>query len=177
MTHEIAEFIPYTLGGSDAASATVPGQSAASDPAQSKYLMCMFGTYTGPNSKGIYAYRYDAKTGKLDSIGLAGELVRPSFLTIHPNGRFLYAVSELGNDGRVNGSITAFAIDRKSGALTALNTVSSGGGGSCHLVVDKTGKALVVANYGSGSVAAFTRGIRRPFERPRFRDKAQRLQH
>jgi 6-phosphogluconolactonase len=82
-------------------------------------------------------------------------MIRPSFLALHPNRRFLYAVSELGNDGRVNGSITAFEIDRKSGALTPLNTVSSGGGGSCHLVVDRTGRALVVADYGSGRVAAF----------------------
>lgn len=131
-----------------------PGHSASSEPPGSKYLVYV-GTYTGPHSKGIYAYRFDAAAGKLDSIGLAAEMVRPSFLAVHPNLRFLYAVSELGNDGRVNGSVTAFAIDRKSGVLTALNTVSSGGGGSCHLVVDKTGGNLLVANYGSGSVACF----------------------
>jgi 6-phosphogluconolactonase len=132
-----------------------PGLSASSDRAGRKYLVYV-GTYTGPNSKGIYAYRFDSMAGTLDSLGLVGEMVRPSFLALHPNRRFLYAVSELGNDGRVNGSITAFAIDHKSGALTALNTVTSGGGGSCHLVVDKTGRALVAANYGSGSVASFT---------------------
>lgn len=131
-----------------------PGHSAWSDPAGSKYLVYV-GTYTGPNSKGIYCYRFDAAAGKLDSIGLAGEMVRPSFLALHPNGRFLYAVSELGNDGKVNGSVTAFAINHKSGMLKALNTVSSGGGGSCHLVVDKTGGNLLVANYGSGSAACF----------------------
>ena len=131
-----------------------PGHSASSDAAGSKYLVYV-GTYTGPKSKGIYCYRFDAAAGKLDSIGLAGEMVRPSFLALHPNGRFLYAVSELGNDGKVNGSVTAFAIDHKSGMLTALNTVSSGGGGSCHLVVDKTGGNLLVANYGSGSAACF----------------------
>lgn len=127
---------------------------AAPERAAFKYLVYI-GTYTGPNSKGIYAYRYDVANNKLDPVGLAAEIVRPSFLALHPNRRFLYAVSELGNDGKVEGSITAFAIDPKSGTLTALNTVTSGGGGSCHLVVDKTGKALVVANYGSGSVASF----------------------
>jgi 6-phosphogluconolactonase len=126
---------------------TVSGQAATYD----MYV----GTYTGPNSKGIYAYRYDSSTAKLDPIGLAAEIVRPSFLTLHPNRRFLYAVSELGNDAKTEGSVTAFSIDRKSGKLTALNTVNTGGGGACHLVVDKTGKALVVANYGSGSVASF----------------------
>jgi len=126
---------------------------AAGNPAASKYLVYI-GTYTGPDSKGIYVYRFDTATGKVDSLGLAGEMIRPSFLALHPNQRFLYAVSELGNDGRVNGSITAFAIDRKSGVLTPLNTVSSGGGGSCHLVVDRTGRSLVVADYGSGRVAS-----------------------
>ena len=142
-------------GGADAgAAASPPGYSAQTAPAGSKYFVYI-GTYTGPKSKGIYAYRYDAAAFKLDAIGLVGEMVRPSFLTLHPNQQFLYAVSELGNDGRKNGSITAFRIDRNSGALTALNTVSSGGGGACHLVVDKTGKSLLVANYGTGSVAAF----------------------
>jgi 6-phosphogluconolactonase len=136
------------------APAAPPEYSAQAAPAGSEYLVYI-GTYTGPKSKGIYAYRFEAVAFKLDAIGLVGEMVEPSFLALHPNHQFLYAVSELGNDGRVNGSITAFRIDRTSGALTALNTVASGGGGSCHLVVDKTGKCLIVANYGSGSVAAF----------------------
>jgi 6-phosphogluconolactonase len=54
-----------------------------------------------------------------------------------------------------NGSISSYSIDRKTGALTFLNKVDAGGGGSCHLVVDKTGKMLFVANYGSGNVASF----------------------
>jgi 6-phosphogluconolactonase len=124
-------------------------------PASSAKYVVYVGTYTGPNSKGIYSFRYDAATSTVSPIDLAAEVERPSFLALHPNRRFLYAVSELGNSGRVNGSITAFAIDRKTSRLTVLNTVSSGGGGSCHLVGDKTGKALVVANYGSGSVASF----------------------
>ena len=125
----------------------------ASDGPPGKYLVYV-GTYTGPDSKGIYAYRYDPATGEVNSLGLAAGIVSPSFLALHPNRRFLYAVSERGDDGSVNGSITAFSIDRKSGMLTALNTVSSGGGGACHLAVDKTGKALIAANYWSGSVAA-----------------------
>src|SRR5260370_1768037 len=113
------------------------------------------GAYTGEKSKGIYSFQFDSSSGAMTSAALAAEVVNPSFLTIHPNRKFLYAVSELGNDGRTNGAVTAFAVDAKTGALTHLNSVSSGGGGACHLVVDKTGKSLMVANYGSGSVAAF----------------------
>jgi 6-phosphogluconolactonase len=145
--------------------------SASNDKAASKYFVYI-GTYTGPNSKGIYAYRFDANSGKLDSIGLAGEMVQPSFLAVHPNRRFLYAVSELGNDGRVNGSITAFAINGKNGALTPLNTTSSGGGGACHLLVDKTGRNLLVANYGTGSLACF-----RLTEDGRIGDRTAFIQH
>lgn len=110
-----------------------------------------FGTYTKPDkSKGIYSARYDAATGKLTAISLAAETASPSFLAVHPNGRFLYAVNE-----QAEGSVSAFAIDRTTGGLKLLNRVSSRGNGPCHLALDHTGKWLFAANYGSGSVAVF----------------------
>jgi 6-phosphogluconolactonase len=84
-------------------------------------------------------------------IGLAAETASPSFLAEHPNHKFLYAVNEAGREGQVS----SFAIDAKTGMLTALNQVSSGGNSPCHLAVDKTGKWLAVANYGDGSMAMF----------------------
>ena len=116
------------------------------------------GTYTRAPSKGIYAYRLGAK-GDLTPLGTAGlvaETQDPSFLALHPTQRFLYAVNEVSKyDGRDAGSVSAFAIDRATGALTLLNRVSSRGGSPCHLSIDATGKWLFVANYGGGSVAAF----------------------
>src|SRR5687768_9718841 len=113
------------------------------------------GTYTREDSKGIYAWQFNAKDGSLKPLGLAGEEVNPSFLTIHPNRRYLYAVSEIANfDGTKTGSVSAFTIDSNTGKLTLLNKVSSKGGGPCFVSVDKTGKVLLVANYGTGSVAA-----------------------
>jgi 6-phosphogluconolactonase len=119
-----------------------------------KYLLYV-GTYTGPKSKGIYEFRFDATKGSLDEVGLAAEVVNPSFLALSPDRKYLYAVSELGNDKRTNGFVSGFSIDSKSGALKLINKVSSGGGGACHLVVDKTQRMLLVANYGSGSIASF----------------------
>ena len=118
------------------------------------------GTYTATGSKGIYHYRFDPKTGKLTPIGVAAQIANPSFLATDPQHRFLYAVTEMGQEPgadsyKKNGSISSFSMDRKTGALTFLNKVDAGGGGSCHLVVDKTGKTLFVANYGSGNVASF----------------------
>jgi 6-phosphogluconolactonase len=123
----------------------------AAPPAATGQYLAFVGPYTRPNqSKGIYAYKYDAKTGKFTSIGLAAETSNPSFLAVHPNHKFLYAVNE-----NVQGSVSAFAIDAATGRLQALNQVSSKGNGPCHLVVDPGGKWLFVANYNSGSVAAF----------------------
>ena len=113
------------------------------------------GTYTGPKSQGIYALKFDAVKGSVDELGLAGEIQSPSFLALHPNHKYLYAVSELGNNGKNTASVSGFAIDFATGKLKLLNKVVTGGGGACHLVVDKTQKMLLVANYGTGSVAAF----------------------
>src|SRR3954470_24309296 len=101
------------------------------------------GTYTRGDSKGLYSFRFDSKTGDIEKIGAVAEVDNPSWVAIHPNGKFLYAVSELGNDGKSNGRITAFAIDPITYSLKMLNGVSSGGGGACHLTIDKSGKALM----------------------------------
>ena len=114
------------------------------------------GTYTRQDSKGIYAFRFQPATGKLIPIGLAVETENPSFLALHPNRHFLYAVNEISNyEGQSAGSVSSFSIDLKTGMLTALNKTTTRGTIPAHLVVDQTGKSLVVANYGSGSVAVF----------------------
>lgn len=126
------------------------------DAAAQKEMIVYIGTYTRQNSKGIYAWRFQPSSGKLTSIGLVGETSNPSFLAIHPNRRFLYAVNEDNTfQGKPAGGVTAFSIDAKTGQLKLLNQVSSGGTGPCHVALDKTGKWLFVANYGGGSVAAY----------------------
>jgi 6-phosphogluconolactonase len=114
-----------------------------------------FGTYTGTRSKGIYACRFDAATGDLTGGRLAAEARNPSFLTVHPTGKYLYAVGEVDEaQGQRAGAVNAFRLDASTGNLTQLNQRTSGGTGPCHLSVDATGKCLLVANYGSGSIAA-----------------------
>jgi 6-phosphogluconolactonase len=115
------------------------------------------GTYTndkGSTSRGIYAFRWDADEGTLAPLGLAGAIVNPSFLTLSPDRRYLYAVNEVDQyRGQSSGSVTSFAV--KEGTLKAINTVSSGGGGPCKITVDLTGKAAFAANYDGGSAASF----------------------
>lgn len=114
------------------------------------------GTYTGPKSHGIYACKLASASGELTQLSLAGESPNPAFLAVHPSHRYLYAINEI-NDyaGRHSGSVSAFAIDRRTAKLKFLNAVASGDPGPCHLAVDHTGQYVLVANYNVGSVAAF----------------------
>ncbi|MEO7649233.1 MAG: lactonase family protein, partial [Bryobacteraceae bacterium] len=106
------------------------------------------GTGGGPVSKGIYAFRFDSKSGKLDPIGLVAETSRSSFIALHPNRRYLYSVAEMNG-----GAVSAYSIETATGKLTLLNTVSSKGVGPCYVRVDQSGRNVLVANYGNGSVA------------------------
>jgi 6-phosphogluconolactonase len=113
------------------------------------------GTYTLRRGKGIYTFRFQPATGKVTAPSLAAETPSPAFLAVHPNQKFLYAANEHdGPDvaGR-NSTVSAYAVDPKTGALTFLNKVSCRGEGPAHIAVDKTGKALLAANYRSGSLA------------------------
>ncbi len=115
-----------------------------------------FGTYTSGASEGIYVSRFHPATGQLTEPQLVARIKNPSFLAVHPTQKFLYAVSEVGDvQGQASGTITAYAMDRRTGALTALNTQLSGGTFPCHVSVDATGQCALVANYGSGSFTAF----------------------
>jgi 6-phosphogluconolactonase len=127
---------------------------AATADADFPRLIAYIGTYTGPKSEGIYAFRVDARTGATEPLGCVAHAVHPSFLALHPGGRFLYAVSEVNASADVPGGLVlAFAVDRKTGKLSLLNQQASGGAGPCHLTVDKTGRHVLVANYSGGSVA------------------------
>ncbi len=112
------------------------------------------GTYTDKQSKGIYAFRFDASTGKLTPMGLAAETTSQDYLAVHPSQRYVYAVKEGNESGGQNaGLVSAFSINPATGKLTLLNEISTRGSGPCHLTVDRTGKNLLVANYTGGSVA------------------------
>src|SRR6266478_345006 len=113
------------------------------------------GTYTeGTRSEGIYLIRMDRRSGKLRRVGSVDAGANPSFLTIHPNGRVLYAVNEVDtHNGKPTGAVSAFAIASNTGALTRLNEQPSEGGAPCYVSVDRSGSVVLVANYVGGSVA------------------------
>lgn len=120
------------------------------------------GTYTANGgtahgkAEGIYVFRLDVGSGALSLQHTTTGIRNPSYLAIHPSKRFLYSVVEvIKEDGREGGAVAAFSIDQQTGALTHLNTQPSHGEDPCHLSVDATGQAVVVANYTSGSIASY----------------------
>jgi 6-phosphogluconolactonase len=112
------------------------------------------GTYTDGTSRGIYRFTFDPASGSMGEPVLAVETKNPSFLALHPSGRVLYAVGEISSfEGQKTGAVSAFAVDEKTGDLTLLNQQASEGAGPCHLVVDRAGRNVLVANYGGATVA------------------------
>jgi 6-phosphogluconolactonase len=131
----------------------------ASALAQEKQLV-YFGTYTNPTSgsKGVYVSRFNAASGELSKPELAAETLSPSFVALHPNGKFLYAVGEQGGTQKKSGALSAFRIGLPDGKLELVNQVDTGGNGPCYVSLDKTAKVAMTAQYGAGSVSSFRVG-------------------
>ena len=122
------------------------------------------GTYSEPilfgtgqvvqgKGKGIYCFRLDPAKGALEPVGITEGVRNSSYLAFDPARKFLYCVNEFKEyEGKASGAVSSFRIDQDTGALTYLNTKASHGTDPCHLIVDKTGKNVLIANFASGSV-------------------------
>ena len=158
--HEDAKitWLPSCLGAFVAMLITASVFPAAQHPAGDYFVFA--GSYTNPTptttsaSKGIYSFRFDSKTGTLGPIGLAAESVNPVHLWAHPNGKFLYAANWETGDKVVGDTVSAFAIDHKTGKLNLLNKVSAYGDRANQVVVDPSGKVAITVTYNSGTVTA-----------------------
>jgi 6-phosphogluconolactonase len=105
------------------------------------------GTYTRKDSVGIYPFKFNPADGSLEPVAEPAPSSNPSFLAVHPTGKFLYAA----NEDEVGG-VTAYEI-QAGGGLSKLNEQPSHGSAPCHLMCEATGKFLIVANYTSGTVS------------------------
>lgn len=145
------------LGGAE------PKQKAASAGAGdlSKETLVYVGTYTNnKKSQGIYVFRLETVNPEvsqnilLEPLGLAAESANPSFLEVDAKRRLVFAVNEVDTfEGKPAGAVSSFAIDPQTGKLKLLSQKSALGTGPCHIVLDREGRHVLVANYGSGSVA------------------------
>src|SRR3954469_20788730 len=149
----MTRFFPVFVMALAAISAAPHGRAQAPASAGGNILVYI-GTYTAVGkSKGIYVSKLDTATGMLSPAELAAEVASPSFLAVHPTEKFLYAVNETNTFTDETGGVSAFAIDRATGKLQPVGEQSSEGAGPAHLTVDKSGRNVLVANYGGGSVA------------------------
>ena len=130
--------------------ATTLDQTSA---APNRALVC-FGSYSTPDKESVHLFQLNLQDGSLKKLNAVDGLTNPSFLKIHPNGKYLYTVNEVSTfDGKKSGGVTAFALDVNGGKLNKINQQSSGDTGPCHLTVDATGKYVLVAHYGGGSTS------------------------
>jgi 6-phosphogluconolactonase len=123
-------------------------------PAAAREMLVYVGTYTSGRSEGIYLYRLDLSDGALRRAGITKGVVNPSYLTLERGRRFLYAVNEVEEfAGKKSGAVSAFAIDRATGALRLLDQRPSMGGAPCYVTAADAGRNVLVANYAGGNVA------------------------
>lgn len=112
----------------------------------------LIGTYTGEGSKGIYIYDFNIETGKSTYWNMA-EVDNPSYLTVSEDYKFVYAVTENGDNPSY---ANAFRFDREKGELKALNREETKGAAPCNIVLSKDGKHVLTANYAGGSISVFS---------------------
>lgn len=129
---------------------------SVAQPAGKDSMLVYIGTYSTRGSEGVYVYRFDAASGTLTDTGHRGKVASPSFLATNAAGTRLYAANE--DWSKPQGSISAFAVEPASGALTLLSQASAKGSGPCHVAVAPSGTMVVAANYGSGSVVSLPLG-------------------
>jgi len=139
-------------------------------PHSTRECYLFIGSYALADSNSIFVYRFNQETGSSKLVSAVKGIDNPSFVTLSPNDRYLYAVSE--THGGVGGHVYAYRFDRSTGTLHYLDRQLSGGDDPCNLTTDRTGRWLFVANYTSGSFSEF------PLEKDGRIDKALRtVQH
>ena len=120
------------------------------------------GTYSSPQGpegakgrgQGIYLFEMNPSTGALTPRELFKNDANPAWLAFDPSRTHLYSANETATfQGASSGSVSAYSIDRASGKLALLNTVSSGAAGPAHMSVHPSGKFALVANYFGGTIA------------------------
>jgi 6-phosphogluconolactonase len=106
----------------------------------------------------VAVLRCDAETGALSLVRTASTLPArwkganfPADIHVAPDGRTLY-VSNRGHN-----SVAVFSIAPRTGALTQVQVMPTGGDWPRNFTLDPTGRWLLVANQRSGSVVVFAR--------------------
>lgn len=112
----------------------------------------LVGTYTNGSSKGIYVYKFNSANGESKQVGFV-KSSNPSFITVSPNEKYVYAVNEDADSAGSGGRVSSFSFDKITGLLTPINQKPSNGNHPCYVAIDKSGRWVIAGNYSSGTVA------------------------
>lgn len=127
----------------------------AGTPVLAKKHTLYVGTYTNGSTDGIFVYSFNDHSGKLINLKVPAASINPSFLTISPDKKFLYAVGEVDNLGKdSSGGISSFRIE-KNKKLKLINQVLTNGANPCHVSLSPDGKKLIASNYTGGNLSLF----------------------
>lgn len=107
---------------------------------------------TDSQANNVTAFAIDPKSGAITPINTAATGTEPGAAVVAPSGKFLY----VANDSAGVGTVSGYAIDQTTGALTSVGAAVSVGGGATNPVVDATGKFLFVADRTGSSIAVFS---------------------
>ena len=125
--------------------------------ASARRMLLYVGTYSSPQGsnrgQGIHVLEMDPASGALAPRDILKTAANPSWLALNRARTHLYSANEVATPGTGAGTVTAYSIDRATGQLTTLNSVSSEGAGPAHMSIHPGGKHALVANYGGGTVA------------------------
>lgn len=119
------------------------------------------GTYTRKEGhvdgkgEGVYVYAMNKETGALSYKNVSESIISPSYVAVHPNGKYVYAANEFDGGEEAFGSVTALEYNPEDHSLTFLNEVSSLGQYPCHVSIDNSGQFVMAANYVGGSVVMY----------------------
>ncbi|MGE5605592.1 MAG: lactonase family protein [Bacteroidota bacterium] len=106
--------------------------------------------------EGIYLYKLDFSSGQLRLVSTTTGVVNPSYLTLTPSGKYLYAVNELKQfDGKESGAVSAFAVESGTSRLSFINQLPTGGADPCYVCVNDRESHVFVTNFMSGSVCVY----------------------
>ena len=124
--------------------------------ADANELTVFISAFAAGDDGAIHAYQLDLETGQLKQVHRTTDVEHPFFMAVSPDDQFLYSIHAPGQfGGKAHEQVAAFRIIGRTGKLKLLNRQSALGSAACYLDVDVTGKTVVVANYTTGSVAAF----------------------
>ncbi len=124
--------------------------------AQNDEYYMFVGTYTSPGkSEGIYVYKFNTSTG--ESVPVSSIATQnPSYLSISPNEKYVYAVHEVDSKVPGGGQVSSFTFNKTDGKLSLVNSQSSGGNNPCYVQVDNTGRWVFAGNYSSGTLSVYS---------------------